>query len=81
MNHRANRLLDQVDDLADRRRQRGTGNEHLARPDDCRVLGFVEERPHESGLIQWGLKRAGRTRNQSGLSIGVIGCPTPALGA
>jgi hypothetical protein len=51
MNNRADRLLDQVHDLADRRRQRGAGDDHLARPDDRRIVGFVEERPHESGLV------------------------------
>lgn len=37
--------------LADRRRQRGTGDDHLTRPDEQGIVSLVEERPHETGFV------------------------------
>ncbi|MEZ5297012.1 MAG: hypothetical protein R2697_12275 [Ilumatobacteraceae bacterium] len=51
MYHRTDRLLDEVDDLANRRRQGGACDDDLPRADDRRIVCFIEERPYEPGLV------------------------------
>jgi hypothetical protein len=48
---RAHGLVDEVDHLAHGGCQRRSGNDDLAGLDDRGVASFVEERPHQPGLV------------------------------
>jgi hypothetical protein len=51
VNDGPDRLLDEIGHLAHRRRERRTGDHHRTRPDQRRIVGLVEERPHVPGLV------------------------------